>query len=431
MWGSNVPLTRTPDAHWMAEARYRGQKVIAVAPDYAENVKFADEWLAPHPGTDAALAMAMGHTILKEFYVENSHELFENYSRHYTDLPFLVELAVGEDGEYHPGKFVVAADLAIEESDTEHAEFKPVMFDRATGAVVVPPGTLGHRFSDDGAGKWTLGLGEIDPALSMMAHREDVAEVLLPRFDTAGQGGRGDVRRGVPIRRIGDRVVTTVFDLLLAEYGVGRAGLPGQWAGGLDDAEALYTPAWQEEITGVPGPAAARIAREFAQSALDSGGRSMIIMGAGTNHWFHSDTIYRTFLTLTNLCATQGVNGGGWALRRAGEGAPDHRVDAPGERTGLGPPAAADDPDQLLVHVDRPVALRPGRDVHPDRDHRGGQVRRRRLRRRRLALGAAPVAAVLPPVRRLLAGDLPPSRRCWPGDDSVSGGCAQQRGDQL
>ncbi|MBS1848570.1 MAG: nitrate reductase subunit alpha, partial [Actinobacteria bacterium] len=30
MWGSNVPLTRTPDAHWMTEARYRGQKVIAV-----------------------------------------------------------------------------------------------------------------------------------------------------------------------------------------------------------------------------------------------------------------------------------------------------------------------------------------------------------------------------------------------------------------
>ena len=46
MWGSNVPMTRTPDAHWMTEARYRGQKVVAVAPDYAENVKFADEWVA-------------------------------------------------------------------------------------------------------------------------------------------------------------------------------------------------------------------------------------------------------------------------------------------------------------------------------------------------------------------------------------------------
>ena len=49
MWGSNVPMTRTPDAHWMTEARYRGQKVVAVSPDYAENVKFADEWVAVGP----------------------------------------------------------------------------------------------------------------------------------------------------------------------------------------------------------------------------------------------------------------------------------------------------------------------------------------------------------------------------------------------
>jgi nitrate reductase alpha subunit len=36
-------------------------------------------------------------------------------------------------------------------------------------------------------------------------------------------------------------------------------------------------------------------------------------MGAGTNHWFHSDTIYRAFLALTSLTGCQGVNGGGWA----------------------------------------------------------------------------------------------------------------------
>ncbi|HEY7720407.1 MAG TPA: molybdopterin-dependent oxidoreductase, partial [Pedococcus sp.] len=63
MWGSNIPVTRTPDAHWMAEARYRGQKVVVVAPDYADNVKFADEWLPAAPGTDGALAMAMGHVV--------------------------------------------------------------------------------------------------------------------------------------------------------------------------------------------------------------------------------------------------------------------------------------------------------------------------------------------------------------------------------
>ncbi|CAM5350648.1 hypothetical protein SVIOM342S_08971 [Streptomyces violaceorubidus] len=64
MWGTNVPVTRTPDAHWMAEARYRAQKVVVVSPDYADNTKFADQWLHPHPGTDAALAMAMGHVVL-------------------------------------------------------------------------------------------------------------------------------------------------------------------------------------------------------------------------------------------------------------------------------------------------------------------------------------------------------------------------------
>jgi hypothetical protein len=45
MWGSYVPVTRAPDAHWMAEVRYRGTKVVTVSPDYADNTKFADEWL--------------------------------------------------------------------------------------------------------------------------------------------------------------------------------------------------------------------------------------------------------------------------------------------------------------------------------------------------------------------------------------------------
>jgi nitrate reductase alpha subunit len=39
----------------------------------------------------------------------------------------------------------------------------------------------------------------------------------------------------------------------------------------------------------------------------------MIIMGAGTNHWFHADTIYRSFLALVTLTGCQGRNGGGWA----------------------------------------------------------------------------------------------------------------------
>ncbi|MFF5083502.1 nitrate reductase subunit alpha [Actinoplanes sp. NPDC000266] len=301
MWGSNLPVTRTPDAHWMAEARYRGQKVIAVAPDYADNVKFADEWLAPAPGTDGALAMAMGHVVLKEFFVDRQTGYFLDYVRRYTDLPFLVTLDNGR-----PGKMLTAADLGQE---VENAAFKTVVLD-ADGAPVVPNGSLGFRYGDTGVGKWNLGLGDLSPLLS--AAGEGVAEVELPRFDTP-DGSAGTIRRGVPVRLVAGRTVTTVFDLLLAQYGVRRPGLPGEWPSGYDDADSPYTPAWQETITGVPGPAAARIAREFAANAEESRGRSMIIMGAGANHWFHSDTIYRSFLTLTTLTGCQGVNGGGWA----------------------------------------------------------------------------------------------------------------------
>ncbi len=325
MWGSNVPVTRTPDAHWMAEARYRGQKVVVVSPDYADNVKFADEWLAAAPGTDGALAMAMGHVVLKEFFVDRQVEYFEDYVRKFTDLPFLITLepyagrpseargsGEGDRPAYRPGKFLTAEDLGGTAADAENAAFKTVLLDSRTNEFVVPNGTLGDRFGEGGAGKWNLDLGDVVPALSLIETREDTAVVHLPRFDLP-QGRSEVLPRGVPVRRVGDQLVTTVFDLLLAQYGVAREGLPGEWPTGYEDAEGLYTPAWQEPITSVPAAAVARIAREFAQNAVDTQGRSMIIVGAGTNHWFHSDTIYRCMLLLTTITGCQGRNGGGWA----------------------------------------------------------------------------------------------------------------------
>ncbi len=315
MWGANVPVTRTPDAHFMTEARYRGQKVVTVSPDYADNTKFADEWMNPHPGTDGALAMAMGHVVLKEFFVDRQVPRFVDYVKRYSDLPFLVTLAE-RDGAYVPDKFLTAADLG---DDSENASFKTVLVDSATGAPAVPNGSLGFRYGESGEGRWNLDLEGIDPALSLHgATGTGTAEVLLPRFDVGQEDSErgGTLRRGVPAASVtttsGDRLVTTVFDLMLAQYGVAREGLPGTWPEGYDDPEP-YTPAWQETITGVPAEQAARIGREFAQNAEDSGGRSMIILGAGTNHYFHSDAIYRTFLALTTLTGCQGVNGGGWA----------------------------------------------------------------------------------------------------------------------
>ena len=65
-WGSNVPQTRTPDAHFFTEVRYKGTKTVSITPDYAEVSKLTDEWLSAKQGTDAALAMAMGHVIVFE-----------------------------------------------------------------------------------------------------------------------------------------------------------------------------------------------------------------------------------------------------------------------------------------------------------------------------------------------------------------------------
>ena len=315
MWGSNLPVTRTPDAHWMAEARYRGQKVIAVAPDYADNVKFADEWLPAQPGTDGALAMAMGHVVLKEFFVDRQVDYFTGYVKRYTDLPFLVTLEPRGEGPglvCTPGKFLTAADLPGDHTQAENPAFKTVMLNGTTGEPVVPNGSVGFRYGKTGAGQWNLDLGAIDPLLSAAGGDEQPVLVELPRFD-APDGAAMTLRRGVPVRRVGGHLVTTVYDLLLAQYGVARDGLPGNWPSGYDDAGEPYTPAWQAPITGVAAQTAARIAREFAANAEESRGRSMIIMGAGTNHWFHSDTIYRTFLALTTLTGCQGVNGGGWA----------------------------------------------------------------------------------------------------------------------
>ena len=95
------------------------------------------------------------------------------------------------------------------------------------------------------------------------------------------------LRRGVPARRVGGHLVTTVLDLMLAQYGVARDGLPGEWPTSYDDATAPYTPAWQEAITSVPAEACIRIARELAQNSADSEGRTMILMGAGICQWFH------------------------------------------------------------------------------------------------------------------------------------------------
>ena len=310
LWGSNIPQTRTPDAHFMTEARYKGQKVIVVSPDYAGHTKFADHWLPAKAGTDGALAMAMGHVALKEFYVEREVPYFRDYARRFTDMPMLVSLRERDDGSLSPTRSCARRTSATP-MRTRSGRRSSGM--RRRSEAVAPNGSIGFRWGDANAGRWNLDLGEVDPALTLLGRHEDLVEVTLPLFDGGETEGGTTIRRGVPARRVGGRLVTTVFDLALAQYGVGREGLPGEWPRDYEDAASAYTPAWQQAITGVDASMCVRVAREFADNAERTEGRSMIVMGAGTNHWFHSDQTYRAMLALVLFCGCQGVNGGGWA----------------------------------------------------------------------------------------------------------------------
>ena len=192
--------------------------------------------------------MAMGHVILKEFYVEREVPYFADYARRFTDLPFLVTLDQRTDGSCVAGSFLRPSDLGDE---GENAEWKTVVWDDATRAApVVPNGSIGFRWGEEGAGRWNLDLEGVVPAITLLGAHDECVAIDLPRFDGGETEGGTTMRRGVPVRRVGEHLVTTVFDLLCAQLGVGREGLPGDWPAGLDDPEP-YTPAWQEAITGV------------------------------------------------------------------------------------------------------------------------------------------------------------------------------------
>ena len=217
LWGSNVPQTRTPDAHFYTEARYRGAKSVVICPDYSEASKFADLWISVKQGTDAALAMAMGHVILREFHIDRQAKYFADYARQYTDMPFLVRL-VKSEGRLVPERLVRASDFTQSLGETNNPEWKTVAYDETSGDVVVPNGSVGFRWGEKG--KWNL--EERDAKghdtklrLSLADTKDEFADVAFPVFrqsrarsfrrhrspkrsrsQSAGEARRAERRRG-------------------------------------------------------------------------------------------------------------------------------------------------------------------------------------------------------------------------------------------
>jgi nitrate reductase / nitrite oxidoreductase, alpha subunit len=152
-----------------------------------------------------------------------------------------------------------------------------------------------------------------------------VAEVGFPYFggiDTPNftANKQQDVlSRKVPVVRMklgkhedaGEALVATVFDLQVAQYGIDR-GLGDDTPKSYDD-DRPYTPAWAESITGVKRDQIATVARQFADNADKTHGKSMVIIGAAMNHWYHCDMNYRGIINMLMMCGCIGQSGGGWA----------------------------------------------------------------------------------------------------------------------
>ncbi|WP_108663791.1 nitrate reductase subunit alpha [Acuticoccus kandeliae] len=326
LWGSNVPQTRTPDAHFYTEVRYKGTKSAVICPDYSEAAKFGDVWLNVKQGTDAALAMAFGHVILREFHLDRQVDYFEDYCRRYSDFPMLVKLEE-KDGRLAPGRFLRAGDLGGKPGETNNSEWKTVAIDETTGDLVVPNGSIGHRWGEQGA--WNLeeraGGAETRLRMSLIldTDHDDVVGVDFPYFgaDATEAFSTGDKRPNVLTRNVPVKVVeidgrrecvATVFDLFCANYGLDR-GLGGDWVATSYEEDMPGTPAWAQKITGVAADKIIHVAREFAQNAEKTRGRSMIIIGAAMNHWYHMDMNYRGVINMLVMCGCVGQSGGGWA----------------------------------------------------------------------------------------------------------------------
>ncbi|WP_037586815.1 nitrate reductase subunit alpha [Stenoxybacter acetivorans] len=317
VWGSNIPMTRTPDAHFYTEARYKGTKTVAVSSDFGEMAKFGDIWMAPKQGTDAALAMAMGHVILKEFHLDNPSDYFSDYCRRLTDMPCLVVLKE-TNGHLVPDYFLRASQLDSNCNEDNNPEWKTLVLDENTGDIVAHKGSIGFRWGQ--SGKWNLKAEDssgkaIKARLSLLGAHDGEAVVSFDYF--GGEDAGNILLRNVPAKRIrlasGEEVlIATVFDLTIANYGIDR-GLGGENVASDYMQDVPYTPAWQEKHTGVKPELVIQVAREFAQNAHDTHGKSMVIVGAALNHWYHMDMTYRGIINMLMMCGCIGQSGGGWA----------------------------------------------------------------------------------------------------------------------
>ena len=284
----------------------------------------------------------MAHVILREFYVERETPYFADYAKplHRPALPRAARRSAATPT--WPAPSCTAADLG---DDGENADAKTVVWDTAAGAPVVPNGSIGFRWGEEGAGRWNLDLEGVDPAPSRCStHRASAWPSTCRASTSARPRAAGSMRRGVPVaphRR------PPGHDRLRPAGRAARRGPrrpAGRLARRLDDAEP-YTPGLaggdhrRRRRAGHPHRARVRPQRRAHQRPLDDrdgrGHQPLVPLRPD----LPGDAQHGRALRLPGR---QRRRLG--ALRRPGEGAADHRLLAGGLRARLEPARRATRP---------------------------------------------------------------------------------------
>ena len=235
VWGTNLPITRTPDAHFMTEARYRGQKVVVVSPGLLRPRQVRRR-LAARPARHRRRAGDGDGPRDAQGVLGRPRRAraSADYGKRFTDLPLLVSLDE-RDGAHVPGRFLMAADIGDDERERRleagaarraRRASRPCRTARSASATAT-----------QGKGRWNLRLGDLDPVLTLHGRHDEAVEVALPRFDVGdGPGRRDDAPRRArdprrrPARDDGARPDARHLRRRRA------TGCPGEWPEGYDDA---------------------------------------------------------------------------------------------------------------------------------------------------------------------------------------------------
>ena len=232
---------------------------------------------------------------------------------------------VKQDGAYVPERLLRAAEFDAALGETNNPDWKTVALDETTGEVVVPNGSIGFRWGEDG--KWNLeekdgAGGARHPAPGPEGRPRRGRPVRFPYFGSAARNGfattdHPDVlTRNVPVRsacccRKARRwwpASTTSSCQLRRRPGLRRRA----HAGDLRRRRALFPGLGRGDHT-VPREQIIAVARGFAANAEQTNGKSMVIIGAAMNHWFHMDMNYRAAINMLVMCGCVGQSGGGWS----------------------------------------------------------------------------------------------------------------------